>query len=173
MYKPKSLRKALTDAVPVLARNPDMMRVFIDNGNLASTLATSLSFENRYTLNVVVTDFTDDIELLLVPIQAWLRIHQADIGHLIQRRQIAVVINHDVIQQAGMRPASTNLGQIMLEGFHRLLHFSFSGLLDISDHLQSPSNQQKQAERIVSARSKFSRISSVPACLHLPQVRHA
>ncbi|EIY4357350.1 phage tail protein [Escherichia coli] len=79
MYKLKSLRKALTDAVPVLARNPDMMRVFIDNGNLASTLATSLSFENRYTLNVVVTDFTDDIELLLVPIQAWLRIHQADI----------------------------------------------------------------------------------------------
>ncbi len=26
-----------------------------------------------------MTDFTDDIELLLVPIQAWLRIHQADI----------------------------------------------------------------------------------------------
>lgn len=79
MYKPKSLRKALTDAVPVLARNPDMMRVFIDNGKLASTLAASLSFENQYTLNVVVTDFTGDIELLLVPIQAWLRIHQADI----------------------------------------------------------------------------------------------
>lgn len=79
MYKPKSLRKALTDAVPVLARNPEMMRIFIDNGKLASTLAASLSFENQYTLNVVVTDFTGDIELLLVPIQAWLRIHQADI----------------------------------------------------------------------------------------------
>ena len=79
MYKPKSLRKALTDAVPVLARNPEMMRIFIDNGKLASTLATSLSFENQYTLNVVVTDFTGDIELLLVPVQAWLRIHQADI----------------------------------------------------------------------------------------------
>ncbi|WP_433639438.1 phage tail protein [Kluyvera georgiana] len=79
MYKPKSLRKALTDAVPVLARNPEMMRIFIDNGKLTSTLAASLSFENQYTLNVVVTDFTGDIELLLVPIQAWLRIHQADI----------------------------------------------------------------------------------------------
>lgn len=79
MYKPKSLRKALTDAVPVLARNPEMMRIFIDNGKLASTLAASLSFENQYTLNVVVEDFTGDIELLLVPIQAWLRIHQADI----------------------------------------------------------------------------------------------
>ena len=79
MYKPKSLRKALTDAVPDLARNPEMMRIFIDNGKLASTLAASLSFENQYTLNIVVTDFTGDIELLLVPIQAWLRIHQADI----------------------------------------------------------------------------------------------
>ncbi|WP_333498482.1 phage tail protein [Kluyvera sp. CHPC 1.2972] len=79
MYKPKSLRKALTDAVPDLARNPEMMRIFIDNGKLASTLAASLSFENQYTLNVVVTDFTGDIELLLVPVQAWLRIHQADI----------------------------------------------------------------------------------------------
>ena len=79
MYKPKSLRKALTAAVPDLARNPEMMRIFIDNGKLASTLAASLSFENQYTLNVVVTDFTGDIELLLVPIQAWLRIHQADI----------------------------------------------------------------------------------------------
>ena len=79
MYKPKSLRKTLTDAVPDLARNPEMMRIFIDNGKLASTLATSLSFENQYTLNVVVTDFTGDIELLLVPVNAWLRIHQADI----------------------------------------------------------------------------------------------
>ena len=79
MYKPKSLRKALTDAVPVLARNPEMMRIFFDNGNIASTLATSLSYENKYTLNVVVTDFTDDMELLITPIQAWLRIHQADI----------------------------------------------------------------------------------------------
>lgn len=87
MYKPKSLRKALTDAVPDLARNPEMMRIFIDNGKLASTLATSLSFENQYTLNVVVTDFTGDIELLLVPINAWLRIHQADIMTTDEGRQ--------------------------------------------------------------------------------------
>ena len=65
--------------MPYVARNPEMMRIFIDDGQRASTLAASLSFENQYTLNVVVTDFTGDIELLLVPIQAWLRIHQADI----------------------------------------------------------------------------------------------
>ena len=78
MLKPNSLRKALTDAVPVLRTNPDMLRVFIDNGNNAATLARSLSFEKRYTLNIVVTDFTDDIDLLFVPVMAWLRVNQPD-----------------------------------------------------------------------------------------------
>ncbi|EKM6459482.1 phage tail protein [Cronobacter dublinensis] len=79
MKKPESLRKALTDALPVLRTNPDMLRLFIDNGQIAATLAASLSFENRYTLNVVVTDYTGDINLLLVPVAAWLRENQPDI----------------------------------------------------------------------------------------------
>ena len=78
MLKPNSLRKALTDAVPVLRTNPDMLRVFIDNGNNTATLARSLSYEKRYTLNIVVTDFTDDIDLLFVPIMAWLRVNQPE-----------------------------------------------------------------------------------------------
>ncbi|WP_058910975.1 phage tail protein [Entomohabitans teleogrylli] len=79
MLKPRSLRKALTDAVPVLRKNPEMVRLFIDSGKIASTLAASLSFENQYTLNVVVTDYTGELDYLLVPIQAWLREHQPDI----------------------------------------------------------------------------------------------
>ncbi|MBS1206488.1 MAG: phage tail protein [Proteobacteria bacterium] len=79
MLKPDSLRKALADAVPVLKTNPEMLRLFVDSGNLVATLATSLSFEKRYTLNVVVTDFTGDADLLLVPVLAWLREHQPDI----------------------------------------------------------------------------------------------
>lgn len=46
---------------------------------IASTLATSLSFEKRYTLNVIVTDFTGDFDLLIVPVLAWLRENQPDI----------------------------------------------------------------------------------------------
>ncbi|MCE6962858.1 phage tail protein [Enterobacter sp. MW07] len=79
MLKPDSLRKALTESVPVLSKNPEMLRLFIDNGKINSTLAASLSFEKQYTLNVVVTDFTDDFDLLLVPVLAWLREHQPDI----------------------------------------------------------------------------------------------
>ncbi|HBM8967518.1 TPA: phage tail protein, partial [Escherichia coli] len=54
-------------------------RIFVDNGSIASTLATSLSFEKRYTLNVIVTDFTGDFDLLIVPVLAWLRENQPDI----------------------------------------------------------------------------------------------
>ncbi|MBN3198452.1 phage tail protein [Pectobacterium brasiliense] len=79
MLKPNSLRSALSDAVPVLKNNPDMLHIFIDSGAVVSTLAASLSFENQYTLNLVITDFTDDIDWLLVPIQAWLRENQPDI----------------------------------------------------------------------------------------------
>ncbi|WP_342323503.1 phage tail protein [Kosakonia sp. BYX6] len=79
MLKPDSLRKALADAVPVLAANPEMLRLYVDGGNIAATLATSLSFEKQYSLNVVVTDFTGDFDLILVPVLAWLREYQPDI----------------------------------------------------------------------------------------------
>ncbi|ENG46082.1 P2 phage tail completion R family protein [Escherichia coli p0305293.12] len=38
-----------------------------------------MSFEKRYTLNVIVTDFTGDFDLLIVPVLAWLRENQPDI----------------------------------------------------------------------------------------------
>ena len=79
MLKPASLRQALCDAVPVLRKNPDMLRIFIDNGKIAATLAASLSFENQYTLNVVVTDYRGDLDYLIVPVNAWLRENQPDI----------------------------------------------------------------------------------------------
>ena len=68
MLKPDSLRRALTDAVTVLKTSPEMLRIFVDNGSIASTLAASLSFEKRYTLNVIVTDFTGDFDLLIVTV---------------------------------------------------------------------------------------------------------
>lgn len=79
MLKPKSLREALEKAAPVLRKNPDMLRLFVDKGTIATTLAASLSHENIYTLNVIVTDYSGDLDLLIVPINAWLRENQPDI----------------------------------------------------------------------------------------------
>lgn len=79
MKKAISLRKALTDAVQQLKTNPEMMRIFADEGNIDVRLAASLSHEKIYTLNVIVCDFVGDPDLIFVPVAAWLRENQPDI----------------------------------------------------------------------------------------------
>lgn len=78
MNKPQSLRSALNKSVPYVADNPDRLHLFVDSGQLAATSATSLSWEYRYTLNVVITDFTGDQNLLMAPVLLWLRENQPD-----------------------------------------------------------------------------------------------
>lgn len=78
MNKPQSLRHALNKSVPYVRENPDRLHLFVDNGSLVATAAASISWEYRYTLNVVVTDFTGDQNLLMAPILYWLRENQPD-----------------------------------------------------------------------------------------------
>ncbi|YCI29827.1 phage tail protein [Erwinia sp. PK3-005] len=78
MNKPQSLRNALNKSVPYVRENPDRLHLFVDNGSLVATSAASISWEYRYTLNVVVTDFTGDQNLLMAPILYWLRDNQPD-----------------------------------------------------------------------------------------------
>lgn len=79
MLKPASLKNAIFKSVPLLRDNPDMLHMFVDGGTINATLAASLSFENRYTLDIVITDYTGDLNLLIVPVNVWLREHQPDI----------------------------------------------------------------------------------------------
>lgn len=97
MQKPKQLRQALTDSVPLLQRNPDSLNMFIDSGRIVSTLASSLSFEYQYQLNLVVTDYGDDIDLLMVPLLAWLRQNQPDIMATEEKRRTGFTFKADVL----------------------------------------------------------------------------
>ena len=97
MLKPKQLRAALTTCVPLLQRNPDSLNMFIDNGRMVSTLASSLSFEYQYQLNLVITDYDGDLDLLVVPVLAWLRENQPDIMATEEKRRTGFTFNADVI----------------------------------------------------------------------------
>lgn len=97
MQKPKQLRQALTDSVPLLQRNPDSLNMFIDGGRIASTLAASLSFEYQYQLNLVVTDYGDNLDLLMVPLLAWLRENQPDIMATEEKRRTGFTFKADVL----------------------------------------------------------------------------
>lgn len=79
MIKPDSLRAHLTAALPELKRDPDKLLVFVDRGSLVSTLAPGLSFEYRYTLNLILTDYAGHPDAVMVPLLVWLATHQPEL----------------------------------------------------------------------------------------------
>lgn len=105
MNKPDSLRRALTTAIAELAQNPDKLHCFVQEGRVISTSATSLSFEYAYTLEIIVTDYRDHADTLIVPILAWLRIHQNEMLSNPELMQDGFsfevdILNHDTVDLA-------------------------------------------------------------------------
>ncbi|PZP30437.1 MAG: phage tail protein [Roseateles depolymerans] len=80
MLKPSSLRRHLVAAVPELKRDPDKLSIFVRDGKIATTAAGSLSFEYRYTLNLVLLDYGSHADAIMVPVLAWLRENQPEIA---------------------------------------------------------------------------------------------
>jgi hypothetical protein len=78
MYKPASLRDYLLKAVKDLKRDPDKLHVFIDEGGARATGTAGLSFEYEFVLNLILTDIGLDLDLVFVPLLAWMRVHQQE-----------------------------------------------------------------------------------------------
>ena len=79
MKKPESLKALLLASVPGLKDKPENLSMFIDKGRIAARLSGSLSFEYRYTVNVVVQDYAGDVDALFVPLLAWVAEQQPDL----------------------------------------------------------------------------------------------
>ncbi|AIY42988.1 Phage tail protein [Collimonas arenae] len=62
-----------------MQQNPDKLLVFADAGNTVATGTASLSFEYRYKLNIIITDYSGDPDAIMVPLLAWVAIHQRDL----------------------------------------------------------------------------------------------
>ncbi|WP_439239060.1 phage tail protein [Lonepinella sp. BR2919] len=79
MKKPNQIRKVLEQANPFFVANPDKLQLFIDDGKIIRTGTDNLSFELQYSLNIIVTDYPDDIARLTVPLLAYLQINQPEL----------------------------------------------------------------------------------------------
>lgn len=79
MKKPLLLRQHLIAAIPSLLAAPDRLLIFVDNGGLAGTYRPGASFEYRYTLDLVLTDFAGPPEAVMVPLMQWLTRHQSEL----------------------------------------------------------------------------------------------
>lgn len=97
MKKPDSLRRALTDSVRYLRDNPDNLHVFVDDGRAISTGVPCRGWEYQYTLNIVVTDYSGDQNLLMAAIQEWLSVNQPDVMANPDKREKAVRFQVDIL----------------------------------------------------------------------------
>lgn len=79
MKKPDILRTMLLTSVPSIGAAPETLSMFIDKGRVAARLTKSLSFEYRYTLNIVVQDYAGDMNTIFVPLLAWIAHYQPDL----------------------------------------------------------------------------------------------
>jgi len=79
MIKPQALRQHLVAAMPALASDPERLLVFVDDGGLVASFAAGLSFQYRYTLELVLRDFSGAPEAVMVPLLQWLTRHQPDL----------------------------------------------------------------------------------------------
>jgi len=97
MKKPLTLRRHLESCVPHLKRDPDKLRLCIDEGAVASKLGASLSYEWRYTLTLLFLDFVDSPDTLIVPLLAWIEKHQYDLFADPEKRARAITFKSEVI----------------------------------------------------------------------------
>lgn len=76
MKKPEQIRELLEQHSLLIKNNPDKLHIFIEDGDVISTAAKSLSFEYQYKLNIIILDYAESIDYLMVPIIAWMYVHQ-------------------------------------------------------------------------------------------------
>ncbi|WP_269769812.1 phage tail protein [Aeromonas salmonicida] len=77
----------LQQCVPLLRQNPDHMMIFVDKGKLVATGAASLSFEYQYELTIIVADFAQHANTIMVPLLAWVRQYQPELMMNSEKRE--------------------------------------------------------------------------------------
>ena len=79
MKKPDSLRAALMAMIPELAQRPDNLEMWVEHGRIAATGERSNGWRWHYTLRVLVKDFSGDLNMAILPLIPWLRLHQLEL----------------------------------------------------------------------------------------------
>lgn len=79
MSKSKSLRAALTAAIPELRNEPARLKLWIENGAVRARGTASHGFALQYPLSVLIEEAKTDIAIIALAITRWLRVNQPDL----------------------------------------------------------------------------------------------
>lgn len=78
MKKLHLLRTHLINAVPALANDPERLLTFVEEGSIEFRRGPNLTHEYQFTAQLVLTDFSADLDTLMVPLLHWLAEYQPD-----------------------------------------------------------------------------------------------
>lgn len=99
MIKPGQIRDIVTSANPYLSRDPDKLQVFLDSGTVVSYGAASLSFEYRYTLNLIVQDYPYHADQIVLPVLAYLRTQQPELFENHDKAQNLIRFDAEILNE--------------------------------------------------------------------------
>lgn len=99
MLKPDSLRAHLIAALAEFQRDPDKLQIFIKAGSLHGTGVPGLSFEYRYTLSVLITDYAGHPDGIMVPLLYWVGINQSELLHNADNQRQGIGFEADILDE--------------------------------------------------------------------------
>ena len=79
MDKPSKLRDTLTNALPDLTTNPEKLASCVVGGRVVHSGTDALSWEYRYSLRVLLTDFAGHADAVMAPLVMWMKTHQPEV----------------------------------------------------------------------------------------------
>ena len=100
MNKPESLRAHLLTTVAELKHNPDRLLIFIDNGKIRCTAATTLSFEYSFDLQVILTEFAGHPDSVMLPLLGWISVHQSELLENLNKSAAGIQFEADILDNS-------------------------------------------------------------------------
>lgn len=100
MKKPDHLRTYLLNAIPDLSPAQDRLLIFTNNGTLRSTMASGYSFEMAYTLDLTITDYAGDVDVIGVVLFTWIAEHQSELMANHEKGKQAITFEAELIDNS-------------------------------------------------------------------------
>lgn len=78
MNKLNDLRNYLQKQIPQLARNPDQLLMFIENGKIRFHKSYPQNYSHRYTMpiSIIITDWQGSIDEVVIALCQWLSVRE-------------------------------------------------------------------------------------------------
>lgn len=97
MKKLNHLRQHLIDAIPALQKSPERLLVFVENGSIDSYDGDNLSHKYRFPARLVITDWHEGVDSVIVATLEWLWRHEPGIDPKEIIRFDAEILNHEKV----------------------------------------------------------------------------